>query len=182
MASTAPSRRRFLNLCTSLLLAVLGLLVAIPAVAYVVAPLRRRRGDGAGAPMLDLGPLADLPPGQWHLRTVEVPRAGGWTRPQGRQGARVRHAVWVRRGRGDRDVTILSSTCPHLGCPVNWRPDPAQFFCPCHGGIFDADGRPVAGPPPCAMDPVDFEVRAGRLWLRWQEFRSGGAERVPVRT
>jgi Rieske Fe-S protein len=94
----------------------------------------------------------------------------------------VRHAVWVRRGPGEREVTVLSSLCPHLGCPVNWQAERAEFFCPCHGGAFDPAGRNVAGPPPRALDALEFEVRTGRLWVRWQEFKSGVAERVAVRT
>jgi hypothetical protein len=30
------------------------------------------------------------------------------------------------------------------------------------------------------MDPLEFQVRAGRLWVRWLEFRIGVADRVPV--
>jgi hypothetical protein len=30
------------------------------------------------------------------------------------------------------------------------------------------------------MDPLDYEVRASRLWIRWQDFKIGVAERVPV--
>jgi hypothetical protein len=30
------------------------------------------------------------------------------------------------------------------------------------------------------MDPLEFEVRAGRLWVRWQDFKIGVAEHVPV--
>ena len=51
------------------------------------------------------------------------------------------------------EIEVLSSICPHLGCPLNWHPDHAEFVCPCHGGVFDAHGRHVAGPPPRSMDP-----------------------------
>jgi hypothetical protein len=30
------------------------------------------------------------------------------------------------------------------------------------------------------MDPLEFEVRDGRLWVRWQDFRIGVAQHVPV--
>ena len=79
-------------------------------------------------------------------------------------------------------MTVLSSICPHLGCPINWIADKDQFNCPCHGGIFNADGAHVGGPPPRSMDTLDFEVRAGRLWVRWQDFKIGVPQRVPVTT
>ncbi len=41
----------------------------------------------------------------------------------------------------------FSSLCPHLGCKVHWEGQEQHFVCPCHGGIFDAEGRPQAGPP-----------------------------------
>ncbi len=45
------------------------------------------------------------------------------------------------------DFVALSSTCPHLGCQVHWEPGENRFFCPCHNGAFDPDGRAIAGPP-----------------------------------
>ena len=53
----------------------------------------------------------------------------------------------TRQGTTDDDLVALSSTCPHLGCQVRWEPHNDRFFCPCHNGIFDADGRATAGPP-----------------------------------
>ena len=41
----------------------------------------------------------------------------------------------------------FSSTCPHLGCKVRWEADAARFFCPCHNGVFNADGVAISGPP-----------------------------------
>jgi Rieske Fe-S protein len=176
MADTGASRRRFLNLFTDLVIASIGLVVAIPAVGYVLAPLRRKQGAGGGeSDFLDAGPVSDIPMGGWRLLTLDVVHEDGWKK------ARVRHAIWVRRQQeGDRGITVLSSICPHLGCPINWHPDQSQFNCPCHGGSFDADGRRTAGPPPRGMDPLEFEVRAGRLRVRWQDFKIGVADRVPV--
>jgi nitrite reductase/ring-hydroxylating ferredoxin subunit len=165
-----------MGLCTNLLMAVLGLAVALPAVGYVWAPLRRRRAaEGSDASFLDVGPLASFPIGEWCLRAIEATHADGWKK------TRVKHAVWVRRQEGgEQAVTVLSSTCPHLGCPVNWHPGQGQFLCPCHGATFDSQGLRVGGPPPRSMDQLDFEVRAGRLWVRWQDFKIGVAEQVPV--
>ncbi|HEV3255961.1 MAG TPA: ubiquinol-cytochrome c reductase iron-sulfur subunit [Gemmataceae bacterium] len=177
MSSSGPNRRRFLDFLTKAVLAVIGLCLTIPGVAYFWAPLRRKGGgaDGPGPDFLPVGPLSDSLVGQWSLRSVEVVRADGWKK------SRVRHAVWVRRqGEGESGITVLSSICPHLGCPVNWHPDRKEFMCPCHGGVFHADGRQVGGPPPRSMDSLDFEVRAGQLWVRWQDFKIGTGERIPV--
>jgi Rieske Fe-S protein len=176
MANTGTSRRGFLGSATNVLMVAIGLIVAIPALGYFLSPLRRKgAAEGTGATFQDAGPLSDIPVGQWRLLSLEMVCEDGWKK------SRVRHAVWVRRQDGaDQGVTVLSSICPHLGCPINWHPDQSQFICPCHGGIFDTDGQHTGGPPPRAMDPLEFEVRAGRLWVRWQDFKIGVAERVPV--
>src|SRR6266542_4710221 len=109
MANENTDRRWFLGFFTGLLMVVIGLLVAIPAVGYFLAPLRRklgRTGDG----YYDVGPLADMPIGEWRLLALEMVHEDGWKQ------TRVRYSVWVRRrGQGDRDITVLSSICPHLG-------------------------------------------------------------------
>jgi Rieske Fe-S protein len=181
MADTG--RRWFLNVLTSLVMAAIGLVMAIPALVYLLGPLRRKAG--AAEAFVDAGPLADLPVGQWRLLSLQPTDEGD--REQSEKAkkqtkpASAKHAVWVRRqGEGERDVTVLSTICPHLGCPVNWHPDESRFVCPCHGGLFDAAGRQTGGPPPRPMDPLEFEVREGRLWVRWQEFKSGVAERLPM--
>jgi Rieske Fe-S protein len=55
----------------------------------------------------------------------------------------------TRRGRGTdaEDFIALSSTCPHLGCQVHWQPEQHRYFCPCHNGVFDPDGKGIGGPP-----------------------------------
>jgi Rieske Fe-S protein len=44
------------------------------------------------------------------------------------------------------DFLALSSTCPHLGCQVHWEPANTRFFCPCHNGVFDPEGKATEGP------------------------------------
>jgi len=53
--------------------------------------------------------------------------------------------VLIRRT--EEGFTAFDSTCPHLGCKVHWEPEEDRFFCPCHKGMFDADGVAYAGPP-----------------------------------
>ena len=55
----------------------------------------------------------------------------------------------ARRGDsgGAQDFIALSSTCPHLGCQVHWEAQNSRFFCPCHNGAFDPNGKAIMGPP-----------------------------------
>ena len=121
-------------------------------------------------------PWISCPPDQWQLVTLQLVHRDGW------EEVRTGHGVWVRRPKdpGGR-IEVLSSICPHLGCPLNWHPDQAEFVCPCHGGVFTATGRYRAGPPPRSMDPLEYRVDDGRLLIRWQDFKVGVAARIPVR-
>jgi cytochrome b6-f complex iron-sulfur subunit len=75
----------------------------------------------------------------------EIPLGGTFTyrAPTGERVALARRGV----AGTVEDFVALSSTCPHLGCQVHWQGVHARFFCPCHNGAFDAEGRATAGPP-----------------------------------
>ena len=178
MPTTRNDRRRFLAYWTDALLAVIGALLGIPVIGYICAPFwRKEGGEPAGTSFADLGPVSALPVGKWQLVTLKVVSQDGWTKGQ------EQHAVWVRRQENaEHEVEVLSPLCPHLGCPINWFPDKAEFMCPCHGGVFNANGEHLTGPPPRSMDQLPFEVRAGHLWVRWEEFKIGVAQRILVRT
>ena len=80
------------------------------------------------------------------LRSVSVGDAVEWESPTGE------HIVVARRadtGAAD-DFVALSSVCPHLGCQVHWQSQQNRFFCPCHNGVFDPEGRATEGPPAAA--------------------------------
>lgn len=46
------------------------------------------------------------------------------------------------------EYRALSAVCTHLGCVVRWDDRSKLIRCPCHAGVFDADGAVVSGPPP----------------------------------
>ena len=61
-------------------------------------------------------------------------------------GAKIVVARRADNGTAD-DFVALSSVCPHLGCRVHWEPQNHRFFCPCHNGAFDPEGKATTGPP-----------------------------------
>ncbi len=68
---------------------------------------------------------------------------------------------------GDDVVVAFNDTCPHLGCKVHWEQANDRFFCPCHGGAFDKQGAPIAGPPKDENTPLKqlaLEVDGGALY------------------
>ncbi len=61
-------------------------------------------------------------------------------------------------------LVAFSQKCTHLGCVVYWAPQHQRLECPCHEGVFDLNGEPVAGPPERPLDRIDLEVRNGMVW------------------
>ena len=41
----------------------------------------------------------------------------------------------------------------------------ASFGCPCHGGLYDAEGNRSAGPPVRSLDRYEFSIKDGNLVL-----------------
>jgi Rieske Fe-S protein len=65
---------------------------------------------------------------------------------------------------GEESVIAFSQKCTHLGCVVYWAPEEERLLCPCHEGVFNLEGRPVAGPPDRPLGRIDVEVRGGTVW------------------
>lgn len=140
------------------------------AVTAVVGPLRRRLealggrvlvGKGARRLVRDGNRVAQVvidanpaPPPRVTLALADV--GPGWRALPQDDGS----SLFVRR-RGDA-VEALDGRCTHMGCPVALADD-GGFRCPCHGGRFDADGRPVAGPPKAPLAPLAATSDDGRV-------------------
>lgn len=46
----------------------------------------------------------------------------------------------------EQRLKAVSARCTHLGCTVQHDPVSDRFLCPCHGSVFDAEGRRIRGP------------------------------------
>lgn len=64
----------------------------------------------------------------------------------------------------EETVLAFSQKCTHLGCVVFWSTADQHFECPCHEGMFNLEGRPVAGPPDRPLTRIDLELRDGVVW------------------
>jgi Rieske Fe-S protein len=67
--------------------------------------------------------------------------------------------------RPEQDLVLaFSQKCTHLGCVVYWVDDEREFECPCHEGLFNLEGEPIAGPPDRPLVRIEVEVRDGTVW------------------
>ena len=63
------------------------------------------------------------------------------------------------------EIRAFSAICTHLGCIVQWHDDKKSFVCPCHGGIYDYNGKVTFGPPPRPLDVVETKVRGDDVFV-----------------
>jgi nitrite reductase/ring-hydroxylating ferredoxin subunit len=154
-----PVSRRSVLLGIGLALnAIAAALFAVPVVGYLLGPLRRV----AAQAWIPLGPVSAFPENQTRLATYRNPFVQAW------DGETANVACWVRRLTGER-FQVFAINCAHLGCPVRWFAESQLFMCPCHGGVYYADGSRASGPPPRGLYEYAYKIESGQLWVRGGE-------------
>ena len=129
------SRRSALSKLVSaglgLITAGLAGLVGLVAAPKASATTRRWRAAAS---------IFDLPPKDPFTAVLADKHADGWYETRKEQ------VVFIdRKGEGYR---AMSATCAHR----------QQFLCPCHGGVYDREGRVVSGPPPRGLERLAVRV------------------------
>jgi Rieske Fe-S protein len=69
----------------------------------------------------------------------------------------------VELQRTEQGVVARSLLCSHFGCIVAWHEEKQAYLCPCHEGVYDANGAVVAGPPPKGLAEVPVAVHGDDL-------------------
>ncbi|MDA8235410.1 MAG: ubiquinol-cytochrome c reductase iron-sulfur subunit [Clostridia bacterium] len=146
------SRRKFLTTCLGLAGATMALTLGVPLIGYSISPALGK-DKFEWIPITD---VADLVTGQPVNVKYTYTKKDGWTQTQ------VKSLVWVVK-KDENTYSVFDPRCTHLGCAYSWKEDDKSFFCPCHGGVFDLDGRVVAGPPPRPLDRYEYKVENGKL-------------------
>lgn len=136
------SRRDFLGwvIRGGLLTTLAGML--LPALTYLWPVTRQGPAGG----MQEIGSVDDIP--IWGSKKVIL--AGS--------------AILIIRTA--REFKAFSAICTHLGCLVDWDGHKHEIVCPCHAGLFDTDGRVVAGPPPRPLPIYQVNVIDGKIFVK----------------
>ncbi len=69
----------------------------------------------------------------------------------------------VVEGQDPQPYVVISTRCAHLGCPVRYIQASQKFVCPCHGGVYDSQGKVEGGPPVRPLDRFYTRVTGGRV-------------------
>jgi menaquinol-cytochrome c reductase iron-sulfur subunit len=171
-------RRKLLEFATIALGGLVAAALAVPGVAFLLSPLRRKDSEAGLHP---LGRLSQLEVGVPRLFTIAGDRKDAWVK----YPREVVGSVWlVRQPAGsDPPVIAMQSECPHLGCAVNLKADRSGFVCPCHTSAFALDGAPTNRVPPRPMDRLGVELTAGddpEIRVRFRRFRAQIEEKIPL--
>jgi menaquinol-cytochrome c reductase iron-sulfur subunit len=149
------SRRRFFARLSVGLGSLCGLAIAIPGVGFILAPLFSQTPQLWRA----VGKVNDFKIGQTVQVTIEDSSPLPWA------GVTAKTAAWLRR-MNETEFIAFAVNCSHLGCPVRWLPDANLFMCPCHGGVYYADGTVAAGPPPKPLTRYNVRIQDGEVQLQ----------------
>lgn len=148
---STSARRQFLARLIQAMLGLLALFLGAVSLAFL-SPRKARKRPPLLVGVLDEEEL----PGRGVKRVdFSVPAAAG-QRP-------VSHRVFVVKKQAR--LFALSARCTHLGCLVEWSRHRQRFVCPCHGGMYDDEGRVAQGPPPAPLARLPVFVRDGRVFL-----------------
>ncbi|HUQ86821.1 MAG TPA: Rieske (2Fe-2S) protein [Vicinamibacterales bacterium] len=147
-------RRGFLVRLIQGTYAVIGATLAFVVGGAVVAPSFGRRQSM----WLHAGDAESLEEGTPVPVTLRV------ARPDGPSEVVDRKVVYlVRTG---HQVRALDSTCTHLGCRTRFNIETHQIECPCHGGVYDATGNVVSGPPPAPLRAMTTRIEGRKVMVQ----------------
>jgi Rieske Fe-S protein len=135
--------------------AIVGVAVAVPVVRYLLGPVK---GKGAYNSWVSLGAVDQFPLGETRLATYENPVNEPW------DGDTAKTPCWVRHIDAST-FQIFAINCAHLGCPVRWFPQSGLFMCPCHGGVYYADGSRASGPPERGLFEYKYRIVGNELQI-----------------
>jgi menaquinol-cytochrome c reductase iron-sulfur subunit len=153
------TRRRFMTGTVHTAGAIAAAAFTLPALGFAMGPVFERRPERWEA----VGAVGDFPDDTYVPRTMTaVPGIGDVGKT----------TVYIRRYNAEIDsqppdefgqFIAISTRCMHLGCPVRFVEASARFICPCHGGVYDFEGKRTGGPPVRPLDRFYTRVRNGLL-------------------
>lgn len=153
MSSKEMNRRDFIKITTAATGGVMGVVLGVPAVAYLIAPALR---EGAKEAWIKIGNINDMEVGKPFPFSFTRTQVNGWERTASTFGGFV-----IRKSDTPDDLLILSSRCTHLSCRVSWHDESNVFICPCHDASFGREGEVIDGPPPAPLERYEeFQVDA----------------------
>lgn len=167
MSDQRISRRSFMVRTIIGIFASMGAALAIPFGGFTILPALRKReavwNDAGSAGSL----VVDIPQERRFFVTVK----SGW------QEEKQERSIWIAK-RDDGSITAFAPNCPHLGCGYRWFQEDRLFKCPCHGSVFDINGRVISGPSPRPLDTLETKIEEGKVLVKFEIFQLGISKKI----
>ena len=151
------SRKGFVNVVIASAVALMGAIIAIPAIAYLISPATKIKQKES---WISVGPLENYTVGEPALFSFTQTTINGWEKTVYSYG------VYVMRF-NEAEQTVFSNVCTHLSCRVKWSGEDRLYLCPCHDASFDESGEVVAGPPPRALWEYPTKIEEDVLYFHF---------------
>jgi menaquinol-cytochrome c reductase iron-sulfur subunit len=166
------SRRGFLKAVTVAAGGLIGAVLAVPAISFILFPARRRIVEDARG-FVAVGDASAVGTRPTRVEIVSPEQRDAWSR---RENVALGAAWLVRDPAGQ--LRAFTTTCPHLGCAVDFDPKSDIFRCPCHTSAFAMTGERMEGPAKRGLDPLEVkEDTEGRVLVRFRRFKLDVPER-----
>jgi menaquinol-cytochrome c reductase iron-sulfur subunit len=153
------TRRRLMTGTVHVAGAVAASAFALPALGFALGPVFEKHEQRWQA----VGPIDEFPDNTYVPKVITIVDGIGQA---GKSTAYIRK----RNPKIDTDkedqynaYVAISTRCMHLGCPVRFVEAAGRFICPCHGGVYNFEGKVDGGPPVRPLDRFYTRVRNGQL-------------------
>jgi menaquinol-cytochrome c reductase iron-sulfur subunit len=153
------TRRKFMTANAMAMGGIASSAFLLPALGFALGP---QFEDITPDRWQDMGPESDF------NKDTYVPKVMNLVADAGEAG---KSTVYIRKFNPSRDsagskdlpYVAISQRCAHLGCPVRYIQASQRFVCPCHGGVYNFEGKVDGGPPVRPLDRFFTRVRNGRV-------------------
>jgi len=153
------TRRRLMTGTVHVAGAVAASAFVLPALGFALGPVFEKHEQRWQA----VGPIDEFPDSTYVPKVITIVDGIGQA---GKSTAYIRK----RNPKIDTDkedqynaYVAISTRCMHLGCPVRFVEAAGRFICPCHGGVYNFEGKVDGGPPVRPLDRFYTRVRNGQL-------------------
>jgi menaquinol-cytochrome c reductase iron-sulfur subunit len=157
------TRRRVFSVAVQGLGGAAGAVIVLPAVGFALAPLFDREDEV----WQSVGRPDEFSAESYTPRVITIVEGIGEVG---------KTTVYVRRGNvelsrqepdlpqeSSNDFIAISTRCAHAGCPVRFVEAAGNFICPCHGGVYDFQGKVIGGPPVRPLDRFQTRLLDGQV-------------------
>jgi menaquinol-cytochrome c reductase iron-sulfur subunit len=149
------TRRKVFTVAGQAIGGAAGMVIILPALGFSIAPIFDKPEETWQA----VGSVDEFSPETYNSRVITIVEG---------IGEAGKSTVYVRRGSAELDedpegFIAVSTRCAHLGCPVRFYQAAGNFICPCHGGVYDFQGKVSGGPPVRPLDRFQTRVSGDQV-------------------